>query len=66
MEYFKPIILALLICISSGVVLIPETVELAIGQPFHYAFQIDSNVLDIEDASGEQLPTWLIWKRNER
>ncbi|VDK76672.1 unnamed protein product [Litomosoides sigmodontis] len=60
MEYFKPIIAALLICISSGVVLIPETVELVIGQPFHHAFQSDSNVLDVEDASGEQLPTCIL------
>lgn len=66
MEYFKPVILALLICIANGVAVIPEIVELVIGQPFYYAFQIDSNVLDVQDASGEELPTWLIWKRNER
>ncbi|KAL3982915.1 Dystroglycan (Dystrophin-associated glycoprotein 1) family protein [Acanthocheilonema viteae] len=66
MEYFKPIILALLICVVSGVAVIPEMVELVIGQPFHYAFQINSNVLDIQDASGEELPAWLIWKKNEQ
>uniref|UniRef100_A0A1I7V9G5 Dystroglycan n=1 Tax=Loa loa TaxID=7209 RepID=A0A1I7V9G5_LOALO len=66
MEYFKPIILAVLVYITNTVAQIPEIVELVVGQPFHYAFQIDSNVLEVQDASGEELPTWLIWKRSER
>ncbi|OZC09090.1 dystroglycan [Onchocerca flexuosa] len=66
MEYLRPIILPLLICITNTIALIPEIVELVIGQPFHYAFQINSNVLDVQDASGEELPTWLIWKKDER
>lgn len=66
MEYFKPIILTLLIHITITVAPIPEIVDLVVGQPFYYAFQIDSKVLDVQDASGEELPTWLIWKRNER
>uniref|UniRef100_A0A1I8EQ12 Peptidase S72 domain-containing protein n=1 Tax=Wuchereria bancrofti TaxID=6293 RepID=A0A1I8EQ12_WUCBA len=64
MECFKSILL--FICITNTVALIPEIVELVVGQPFHYAFQIDSSILDVQDASGEELPTWLIWKRNER
>ncbi|VDN90180.1 unnamed protein product [Brugia pahangi] len=65
MECFKSMLI-LFICIISTVAQIPEIVELVVGQPFYYAFQIDSNVLDVQDASGEELPTWLIWKRNER
>ncbi|CAG9539417.1 unnamed protein product [Cercopithifilaria johnstoni] len=65
MEHFKPIV-ALFICLASGAAEIPEVVELVIGQPFRYVFRINSNVLDVQDASGEELPTWLIWKRNER
>uniref|UniRef100_A0A0R3RZC6 Peptidase S72 domain-containing protein n=1 Tax=Elaeophora elaphi TaxID=1147741 RepID=A0A0R3RZC6_9BILA len=60
MEYFKPILLALFICMTSAVTVIPEVVELVIGQPFRYTFQIDSNVLDVQDASGEELPTWTL------
>ncbi|VIO87598.1 conserved hypothetical protein [Brugia malayi] len=65
MECFKSMLI-LFICITSTAAQIPEIVELVVGQPFYYAFQIDSNVLDVQDASGEELPTWLIWKRNER
>ncbi|VDM14097.1 unnamed protein product [Wuchereria bancrofti] len=58
MECFKSILL--FICITNTVALIPEIVELVVGQPFHYAFQIDSSILDVQDASGEELPTWIL------
>lgn len=61
-----PITLILLMCVTISLTVIPELVELVVGQPFQYIFQTYSNVVDVQDASGEKLPIWLIWKKNER
>lgn len=66
MDYVKPFLLAAIACISGGIVLNPDVVKLFVGQPFQYAFQTSSRAFEVRDASGEELPTWLIWNSNER
>ncbi|VDN04230.1 unnamed protein product [Thelazia callipaeda] len=66
MGFLKFYLLPLLICTVRAVALIPELIDLFVGQPFYYAFQTSSNVVSVQDASGEELPTWLIWRKNEQ
>ncbi|VDM49018.1 unnamed protein product [Toxocara canis] len=48
-----------LVCVVKCV-FVPDLIRLPVGQPFHYEFKSHKK-LTVQDASGEELPSWLTW-----
>uniref|UniRef100_A0A915BI89 Peptidase S72 domain-containing protein n=1 Tax=Parascaris univalens TaxID=6257 RepID=A0A915BI89_PARUN len=60
MGYRDVVVLLLpLLCIG-GSVFVPELIRVPVGQPFIYELRSTKRMV-VQDASGEELPTWLTW-----
>uniref|UniRef100_A0A0M3IN04 MMPL domain-containing protein n=2 Tax=Ascaris lumbricoides TaxID=6252 RepID=A0A0M3IN04_ASCLU len=65
MGYRDVVVLLLpLLCIA-GSVFVPELIRLPVGQPFIYELRSTKKMV-VQDASGEELPTWLTWDASRR
>lgn len=64
MDGYKLISLTVIACLFY-VVHAFEPIRLFIGQPFSYSFK-PVNGLELHDASGEDMPSWLEWRKNDR